>query len=139
MEIEINNQNQEDDRLERVAKQTLREASVFIKKENLISEGCRIDLSVAFLDKKDIAKVNSDYRKIEKPTDVLSFCYQKSKQELSGEILLCWEVIKKNAKKEGIDSEEELKNNLVHGLLHITGFEHSKEMFNLQDRIGKTL
>ena len=53
-----------------------------------------IDLSIAFIGEAEIKKLNSKYRKINKPTDELSFLLAKTKTKLSGEILFCPKVIK---------------------------------------------
>jgi probable rRNA maturation factor len=135
MKVEINNQVQISADLESVIKQTLEEASVFIRKNEKIPRNCKIELSIAIIDRKEILKVNLDYRDVEDSTDVLSFCYRRNDREIGGEILLCWDVIKENAESDGIDSETELKKNLIHGLLHVIGFNHSKEMFAFQKEI----
>lgn len=135
MKIEINNQVQISAGLERVVRQTLKEASVFIRKNEKVPRDCKIELSIAIIDRKEMLKVNLDYRDVEDSTDVLSFCYRRNDKEIGGEILLCWDVIKENAESDGVDSETELKKNLIHGLLHVIGFNHGKSMFAFQKEI----
>lgn len=135
MKIEINNQVQISAGLEMVVRQTLKEASVFIRKNEKVPRDCKIELSIAIIDRKEMLKVNLDYRDVEDSTDVLSFCYRRNDKEIGGEILLCWDVIKENAESDGVDPETELKKNLIHGLLHVIGFNHGKSMFAFQKEI----
>jgi len=54
-------------------------------------------VSLAFVSKEEIKKLNNKFRKKNNPTDVLSF--KLSEKNFLGEILICPEVVKKNAKK----------------------------------------
>jgi len=92
-------------------------------------------ISLAIVVKKKIQELNKIYRQQDKPTDVLSFGYEDSNDKLEGEIILCLEVIKKNAKKDGIAWKDELIKNIIHGILHIIGYKHGKKMFDCQDKI----
>ena len=92
-----------------------------------------IDLSIAFIGEAEIKKLNSKYRKINKPTDELSFLLKKSKNKLSGEILLCPKVIKTkdygfhnpNYKLKAISYK--LRGLLAHAFLHLCGFDHKTD------------
>lgn len=81
-----------------------------------------IDLSVVFLGKEKIKKLNREYRKKNRPTDVLSFLYD----EREGEIVICPEEVRRNAKKYGTAFNKELAHVLIHGLLHLLGYDHEK-------------
>lgn len=72
-------------------------------------------LSVALVSKKEIHRLNRVYRKVDKPTDVLSL----SLGENEGEIIICPAVIR--------EQKENLKTVLLHGLLHILGHKHKKK------------
>ncbi len=104
----------------------------FLIRKGLLKESCKIDLSVALLKEEEIKKLNNKYRNINKPTDILSFCYNKDSKLLEGELILSLSIIKKNAKEGKKDFKEELSLVIFHGLLHLFGFAHSKEMFSLQ-------
>jgi probable rRNA maturation factor len=91
------------------------------------------ELSVSFVKPSEIRKLNKKYRKIDKPTDVLSFTY-----EGSGEIVICPAVVKGNAKKYGINFESELKKVFIHGILHILGYDHEKDEKNAREMEEKT-
>ena len=66
---------------------------------------------------------------------MLSFCYEHTIQKIEGEIIFCLDVIKRNAKKDGIATNEELRKNIIHSTLHIVGYQHGNEMFALQNNI----
>lgn len=118
-------------------KKVLKKALEFLKKD--------ISLSIVLVDKKTIRFLNKKYRKKDRSTDVLSFNYSsdilKSKKgELFGEIIICWPVIKEQAKFYQVDLKEELARVVVHGLLHLFGYDHEKKkekkiMDNKTDKI----
>jgi len=81
-------------------------------------------LSLAFIDKEEIKKLNKKFRKKNKATDVLSF--ELKEKEYLGEIIICPEIVKENAKKYGISTREEMIKVFVHGILHLCGYEHEK-------------
>jgi probable rRNA maturation factor len=97
------------------------------------------NLSIAFVSVKEIQKLNRRFRKKNKPTDVLSFENDANTGIGLGEIVICPEVAKKNAEKFKIVYKKELAKLLIHGVLHILGYEHEKkvrravEMENKQD------
>jgi probable rRNA maturation factor len=72
-----------------------------------------------------IRKLNRDYRKKDRPTDVLSFPF--GDDDLLGEIYISLQRAKIQARRYGLTYEEELKRLLIHGLLHLTGYDHHKK------------
>lgn len=104
--------------------------------ENKETEG----LSIAFIGKKEIQKINKKYRNKNKPTDVLSF---KRNGEINGdepEVVICPEIVKQSAKKLKISFKKEMANVLIHGILHILGYNHelsakeAEKMFKKQEK-----
>ena len=101
------------------------------------------ELTLAFLESDSMRKLNRDLRKKDKVTDILSFSGSQTKD--LGEMALCGQVIKKQAEIHRISSKEELGYLLIHGLLHLLGYEHEKSdkeakiMFELQDKLFETL
>lgn len=106
-----------------------------LKEERIIKSDLQFELSVALVDKETIKRYNLEYRNADKPTDVLSFCYEKNENEIIGEMLLCHDVILEYALEDGLEVLNEFKKNLIHSLLHIIGLEHGDEMFSLQDKL----
>ncbi len=82
------------------------------------------DLSFAFVDKDTIQELNTKYRSIDKPTDVLSFTLS----EESGEILICREIAKSKSKDFNMKAEEFLIFLVIHGMLHLKGLDHGAKM-----------
>lgn len=132
--IEINNPSQKlvsDSFIEEV----LEGGIAKLKKERVIEESLQFELSVALVDKESIRRYNLEYRKVDEPTDVLSFCYEVTDEKVVGEIVLCFEVIEKYAVEDGLETLGEFEKNLIHSLLHIIGLEHGEEMFALQGKL----
>ncbi len=94
-----------------------------------------VEISVAVVSKSKIKEINKKWRNKDEKTDVLSFCYENTDTKLEGEVVLCLDIIKENAQEDGIKIEEELRKNIIHSILHITGYQHGEEMFKLQDKI----
>lgn len=91
------------------------------------------DISVVLVGAGRMRKLNKRYRGKNRATDVLSFgSGQQPKfimppgQELLGEIVICVPVIKKNAKRFSSTFEKELSLSLIHGILHLLGYDHEK-------------
>lgn len=76
------------------------------------------ELSVAVVGRVSIQRLNRQYRKKNKPTDVLSFDH--------GEIIICYPVARRQAKEHKISVAKELALLFAHGLLHTLGFDHLK-------------
>ncbi|HOK00538.1 MAG TPA: rRNA maturation RNase YbeY [Candidatus Pacearchaeota archaeon] len=80
--------------------------------------------SVAFLSKDDIKKLNKKFRNKNKPTDILSFKIEEG--DYLGEIIICPEIVKENAKTNKESFKNEMKNIFIHGVLHLLDYEHEK-------------
>jgi probable rRNA maturation factor len=72
-----------------------------------------------------IRKLNRRYRKIDRATDVLSFPF--GDPDLLGETYISLQRAKIQAKRYGLTYNEELKRLLIHGLLHLIGYDHHKK------------
>jgi probable rRNA maturation factor len=82
-----------------------------LAKKVLKRENKTIDISIVIVGKKRIRDLNKKYREKDQATDVLSF------GEGLNEIVICPEMAKSN-----------LNEVLIHGILHLLGYEHSKKM-----------
>lgn len=76
------------------------------------------EVSVAIVSPLEIKKINQQYRKKNKVTDVLSFLYEKKQ----GEIVICYAQVKKQAKANKIPIKKEFARMLIHGCLHLLGY-----------------
>jgi probable rRNA maturation factor len=87
----------------------------------LNKEKRKLDLSVVLVGPLRIKELNKRYRKKNKATDVLSFLYDSS-----GEIVICPSEVKKNVKRLNSSFKKELIRVLIHGILHLLGYDHQK-------------
>lgn len=85
------------------------------------------NLSIVLVGSARMKGLNKKWRKKNVPTDVLSFSSSKEFPEELGEIVICPEVVKKNAKKYGVSFKKELVKVLIHGVLHLLGYNHEEE------------
>ena len=126
--------------LEKVVRETIKVSGLgFLNKKE-------INVSLAFLDAREIKKINKIYRRKNSSTDILSFANYRDKKALSreknktiylGELLADYEYIKKSAKLNEVGANVELVCVISHGILHLLGMKHSQKMFALQDKIIK--
>ena len=101
--------------------------------------------SIIFVTPEEIQKLNSEYRKIDRVTDVISFALEDDDDKILdlrilGDIYICIDKMLEQAKEYGHSNKRELSFLTVHGLLHLLGYDHQtveeeKEMFGLQDKI----
>ena len=131
--------------LEKVAKQTLKIIKIKGRKE----------ISLAIVGEKRIKMLNKKYRGRDEATDILSFGELENKirkkfimppdnLEYLGEIIICFAKAKQQAKKFKHSAKKELAILLIHGILHLAGFNHKKnkdteEMNRLEKLILKQL
>jgi rRNA maturation RNase YbeY len=111
--IEINNLTTnpiEEEFLKKVAKIIL----VGEKKE-------KANLSIALVGQGRIRALNKKYRGKNRVTDILAFPGNGL-----GEVVICLREVKKNAKRLGFSFEVELSGVLIHGILHLLGYNHEK-------------
>ena len=106
-------------------------------------------LSVHLVGEKRIRFLNKNYRGFDRVTDVLSFAtedeaFAKKTEQDFGDIFICEKQIIKQAKEYKISIEEEMGRMLVHGVLHLLGYDHLKDseakiMFALQEKLLKEI
>lgn len=96
-------------------------ANIVLKGENILRNK---NLSVVFLNAGKIKELNKKYRQKNKPTDVLSF----ENDDGLGEVVICPDAVKKNAEENGKSFKQELSFVLIHGILHLLGYDHPDEV-----------
>jgi probable rRNA maturation factor len=95
----------------------------------------KVNLSVAFVSSEIIKNLNKKYRENNKVTDVLSFPgFKKTEKQFKikktdknkdlGEIIICPEQVEKNSQKIKSSFKKEIYRVLIHGVLHLLGYEH---------------
>lgn len=83
--------------------------------------GLRIAINVVTIPPNLSHRLNAQYRKKHRPTNVLSFRLQ---DPVVGEVLLCPPVIRHEAKLEGTPYQSYFRRLLEHGLIHLLGVDH---------------
>lgn len=83
-------------------------------------------ISVVFTSNSKVQELNSQYRGKDRPTNVLSFAFNDdgSDEEMLGEIFIAYDVIAYEAKEQGKTLYNHLMHILIHGALHLIGYDH---------------
>jgi probable rRNA maturation factor len=87
-------------------------------------------ISVLLADDAAIRRLNRDFRGIDKPTNVLSFPSTVLPGDVApalGDIALAFETCAREADEEGKTLESHLQHLVVHGVLHLLGFDHETD------------
>jgi len=100
------------------------------------------ELVIVFVTSGEIRRLNRLYRRKDYSTDILSF--EPAEPASMGELVLCLPIIRKQSRRSGLTEQGELGYMIVHGVLHLLGFDHmkkkdEKEMFGLQDALYSAL
>ena len=90
--------------------------------------GGEIDLSIALIGQGRMRELNKKYRGKNRITDVLAF-----PDDGLGEIVIYLREVKKNAKRYNSTFEKELARVLIHGILHLLGYDHEKTKEEAKD------
>jgi probable rRNA maturation factor len=106
------------------------------------------EFSITFCDNEFIQQLNREYRSINSATDVLTFAQDDEALPFEnnetvhnvGDIIISLHTLGENAEYFGVEEEEELKRLLIHGILHLSGMDHSdnspeQEMLIYQEKI----
>lgn len=96
-----------------------------------------VDVYVTLTNNDEIHKINMEYRKVDRPTDVLSFPmyerneinklkdeYKDDVEKILGDIIISVEKVKEQAEEYGHSFERELAYLVTHGCLHLIGYDH---------------
>lgn len=93
-----------------------------------------VEFSVSFIEEEHMRQLNMEFRSINDSTDILSFAAEDddgfgfvtagTRKRVLGDMLICPEVLKRNAMSFNVSEKEELKRLLIHGVLHLSGENH---------------
>lgn len=106
--------------------------------------GTKKEFNIIFVDKDEIQRLNREFRKIDKVTDVISFALCDDEDIIQtnelGDIFICLDRAFEQAEEYGHSVTREVAFLAVHGYLHLCGFDHMTEddekiMFAKQDEI----
>ena len=102
--------------------------------------------SIIFVDNEKIHELNKQFRGVDRPTDVISFALEDAEEEflstirVLGDINISIPKMQEQAKEYGHSEKRELAFLVVHGLLHLLGYDHQTEeeekvMFQIQEEM----
>jgi len=96
----------------------------------------RRDFNICFADDREIQGLNAAYLGRQRPTDVISFPWQEASKEASGrsserefkgflgDVVISVETARRNAQREGHSTLNEIRWLILHGVLHLLGYDH---------------
>lgn len=91
-----------------------------------------IELSILICSDLEIAELNRKYRTIDRPTDVLSFGSEEILPETGiiylGDVVISYETAAQQAEAAGHPISTEVMILLIHGILHLSGYNHDAEI-----------
>ena len=101
-----------------------------------------VEMSIYFVDIEEIESLNKEYLGVDSPTDVLSFPIEdvieikKGVPLLLGDVIICPAVASQQATKNSRSFEREISHLLIHGILHLLGYDHvlPKERKVMEDK-----
>lgn len=113
-----------------------------------INEAKGKDLTVAFVSDRRIKELNQIFRDKNRPTDVLSFPYEPDQydyletENFLGDIVISVEQAQRQAAENDLTLENEIKQLILHGILHLVGYDHETdggEMNRLELKLRRKL
>lgn len=84
-----------------------------------------VEVSIVLTDDAHIQALNRDYRGKDKPTNVLSF--PQDEPSLLGDVIIAYETIAREAEEQNKSFSDHFTHMLVHGTLHLLGYDHEAE------------
>lgn len=103
----------------------------------LRGERRRALISITFLGRDAMRRLNAEHTGRDRPTDVLSFALADPAGRTVGDVYLCPWVARREARARGIPLREELIRLVVHGTLHALGFDHPEDEGRTSSRMWR--
>ncbi|MDA7950014.1 MAG: rRNA maturation RNase YbeY [Pirellulaceae bacterium] len=107
----------------------------YILKDKNITRG---EISLAVVDDKKIHELNLAYLDHDYPTDVLSFALEEGDNFLEGEVIVSYDTAKQKGVEYAWPPEQELLLYVIHGTLHLVGYDDKEENARLEMRQKET-
>lgn len=103
-----------------------------------VSETAKKFPTIAFVSDRKMRELNNEFRAKNKTTDVLSFPFEADEfdveQDFLGDIIISLEQAEKQAAENGLDIETEIKQLILHGVLHLCGYDHETDQGEMNER-----
>tara|TARA_B110000444_G_C18641921_1_gene501875 strand:+ start:251 stop:721 length:471 start_codon:yes stop_codon:yes gene_type:complete len=118
----------------------------FPKKYRFIKK--KVSLTILLSNNKNIKKLNKKFRNKNKPTDVLSFPFEKNldikKSSYLGDIIISYEFMNKPKNLDNLEFRNKVAKIFIHGFLHLLGYDHTrlkdfKKMLTEEEKIYKVI
>ena len=130
--------------------EAIRQAATALARHRRLQPARGSEASVVLGSDALVRRLNRTYRGKDAPTNVLSFPYQKPPGAAShdgaylGDVVLAAETVRQEAVERGIEPRHHLQHLVVHGLLHLLGYDHqadaaAEEMEGLEAEILATI
>jgi len=105
------------------------------------------EVTVRIVDEEESHQLNHEYRGKDKPTNVLSFPFEAPpgiEIDLLGDLIICRQVVEREAKEQGKPLMAHWAHMVVHGSLHLLGYDHieddeAEEMESLETEIMQSM
>ena len=116
-----------------------RDTSAWIRKV-AASHGRKVgEIGYMFVDDEKILEVNNEYLGHDYYTDVITFDYDED-DVINGDIVISLDTVRTNAEQFGKTYDDELHRVIIHGILHLLGYDHvtpeqERQMFGLQRQL----
>lgn len=119
-----------------LAASTVRDLARFVLRRERVAQAM---LSIAFVSRRGIATMNRQHLGHSGPTDVITFALGRAAKgaPLVGDVYIAPDVVREQAKANGIPTREELARVVVHGVLHSVGHEHPETDARLRSPMWK--
>lgn len=129
-------------------------ARAFVERLRAMLRLGRRDFNVCFVDDREIRRLNVAYLGRRRPTDVLSFPWPGTGRmkagaanaefaNFLGDVAISVETARRNARREGHSTRHEIRWLILHGLLHLLGYDHEQDQgemtsleLSLRERLG---
>lgn len=127
-----------EDEIKRIVEETYERARSLSRLKD-IPQG-NVLLSVTIADDELVHTLNKEYRNIDAPTDVLSFAFDDDETQGGvvrslGEIIISYPCIFRNGEEFSEDAKTEEARLLIHGTLHLLGFDHKTNDFQTENML----
>jgi len=128
---------------------------VFVQRLRAALRLGRREFNICFVDDREITRLNAAFLGRRRPTDVLSFPWQGSGSahristgnaefaNFLGDVVISVETARRNARREGHSTLNEIRWLILHGLLHLLGYDHERDQgemtsleLSLRERLG---
>lgn len=130
--------------VERLTETAARAAFEAAEKPEILGGGTPVEMSLVLADDALVQTLNRDYRDKDKPTNVLSFALLDDLDDtdestddvlardegmpiLIGDVILAFETVQREALEQGKSFEDHLTHLVIHGVLHLLGYDHQSD------------